>query len=277
MTEVGRPAGRLRLGNIIYSNCFPVHARLLDRPAPGDPRIVEGIPSLLNGMLANGEIDVAPCSSIEFARHAAGYRVLPDLVIGSRGAVRSILFLADREPASLGGQRVAIPTASATSVVLLKILLKIRWGVTPETFWFDQATENPFERGASAALFIGDVALRPGLFPALPHRFDLGAEWFEQTGLPFAFAVWQAGSADTPALRDLHHLLIESRAYAREHRAALAVRHSARFGLPAPLLDEYWATLSYDLDPQMLEGLQTFYENAAAIGEIAAAPEIRWV
>ena len=102
-------------------------------------------------MLASGEIDVAPCSSIEFARHADGYRVLPDLVIGSRGPVRSILFLSDRDPASLAGERVAIPTASATSVVLLKILLKIRWGVTPETFWFDQATEDPFARGASAA------------------------------------------------------------------------------------------------------------------------------
>lgn len=277
MTEAGRPSARLQLGNIIYSNCFPVHARLLDRPSPGDPVLVEGIPSRLNGMLDRGEIEVAPCSSIEYARHADRYRILPDLVIGSRGPVQSILFLSDLPPTELNGARVAIPTASATSVVLLKILLRIRWGVTPETFWFDQAREDPFERGARAALFIGDVALRPGLFPDLPHRFDLGREWFDETGLPFAFAVWQANSRDTEALRDLHALLVDSRAYGLEHRAALAVRHSERYGLPAEILDPYWGTLSFELDAAMEEGLRTFYRHAAAIGELPEAPELAWV
>jgi chorismate dehydratase len=277
MKEVAERSGSLRLGNIIYSNCFPVHARLLDRPAAGDPTLVEGIPSRLNGMLARGEIDVAPCSSIEYARHADRYRILPELVIGSRGPVQSILLLSDRAPAELAKLRVAIPTASATSVVLLKILLKIRWGVEPETFWFDQAREDPFARGASAALFIGDVALHPGLYPALPFRFDLGQEWFSETGLPFAFAVWQAGSGSTAALRDLQRVLVESRTYGYEKRAALAARHAERFGLPAQLLDEYWATLTYDLDPAMEEGLLTFYRLAAQLGEIPAAPALSWV
>jgi chorismate dehydratase len=253
MTEAGRPGETLRLGNIIYSNCFPVHARLLDRPEPGDPELVDGIPSRLNGMLERAEIDVAPCSSIEYARHADRYRVLPDLVIGSRGPVQSILFLSDRSPTELAGRRVAIPTASATSVVLLKILLHIRWGVRPETFWFDQAREDPFARGASAALFIGDVALRPGLFP-----------------------VWQVAAGTPAALRELHRTLVDSRAYGREHRAALAVRHAERFGLPARLLDDYWATLTFELDPPMVEGLRTFYRLAAELGEIPRAPEIRW-
>jgi chorismate dehydratase len=276
MTEAGSSAGTLRLGNIIYSNCFPVHARLLDRPEPGDPELVDGIPSRLNGMLERAEIDVAPCSSIEYARHADRYRILPDLVIGSRGPVQSILFVSDRPPTELAGRRVAIPTASATSVVLLKILLQIRWGVRPETFWFDQAREDPFARGASAALFIGDVALQPGLFPALPLRFDLGREWFDETGLPFAFAVWQAASGTSAALRDLRRILVASRAYGQEHRAALAVRHAERFGLPARLLDDYWATLTFELDPPMVEGLRTFYRFAAEIGEIPRAPELAW-
>ena len=107
-------AGTLRLGHIVYSNCFPVHARLVDRPRAGDPSIVEGIPSHLNGLLERGEIDVAPCSSIEFARNADRYRLLPDLVIGSRGPVRSIQFLSSLPPEELDGLRVGIPTASAT-------------------------------------------------------------------------------------------------------------------------------------------------------------------
>lgn len=267
----------LRLGHILYSNCFPVHARLLDRPGEGDPRLVEGVPSLLNALLERGEIDVAPSSSIEYARHADRYRILPDLVIGSRGPVRSILLLSDRPAEELRGRLVALPTASATSVVLLKILLRQRWGAAPGFTWFDQAREDPFALGASAALFIGDVALRADLHPHLPVRLDLGAEWWDETGLPFAFAVWQAAGGSPAALRRLHATLVESRAYGARHRVELAARHAARFGLPAALLADYWGGLAYELDDAMREGLRTFYRLAAGIGEIPAAPEPRWI
>ncbi|HEX8393177.1 MAG TPA: menaquinone biosynthesis protein [Longimicrobium sp.] len=267
----------LRLGHITYSNCFPVHAGLIDRGPPAGVRITEGVPSYLNGLLDRGEIDVAPCSSIEFARHAAGYRVLPDLVIGSRGPVRSIQFLSRRAPGELDGCTVAMPTASATSVVLLKVLLRRRWGVRPEFVWFDQAKEDPFAAGAEGALFIGDVALRPELYPEVPHRFDLGAEWMAHTGLPFAFAVWQAGGGTDAQLRSLHAALLESRAYGLEHRAELARRYADHFGFSAEFLDGYWADLSYDLDEPMLAGLMKFYELAAQIGEINSVPEIRFV
>ncbi len=269
--------GRVRLGHIVYSNCFPVHAGIIDRGAPDWMEVEEGVPSRLNGLLDRGEIDVAPCSSIEYARHADRYRVLPDLVIGSRGPVRSILFLADRHPSELDGKTVALPTASATSVVLLKVLLRVRWGVSPRFFWFDQATEDPFARGAEGALFIGDVALRPDLYPRLPFRFDLGAEWWAHTGLPFAFAVWQAGSGADEDLRRLHTALLESRAYGYEHRTELARRYAHHFGFDADMLDDYWRGLSFELDPAMVEGLRTYYRLAAEVGELPAAPEIRWV
>lgn len=271
--------GPVRLGNIVYSNCFPVHAGLIDRGAPDWLRMEDGVPSHLNALLDRGEIDVAPSSSIEYARHTDRYRILPDLVIGSRGPVRSILLLTDRSPTELGAGTVAMPTASATSVVLLRILLRVRWGVAPRFFWFDQAREDPFERGADAALFIGDVALRPDLHPERPVRLDLGEEWWSETGLPFAFAVWQAGSGadSTPALRRLHAELLESRRYGTGCRAALARRYADHFGFPAEMLDDYWRGLWYELDAPMVEGLRTYYRLAAEIGEIPRAPELRWV
>ena len=275
MSEV--PGDGLRLGHITYSNCFPVHARVIDCGAPEGVEVVEGVPSYLNGLLERGEIDVAPSSSIEYARHPERYRILPDLVIGSRGPVRSILFLSRRPPSELGGAAtVAMPTASATSVVLLKILLERRWGVRPRTAWFDQAREDPFAGGADAALFIGDVALRGGLHPGMPFRHDLGAEWWDHTGLPFAFAVWQAASGSEAALARLHRALVDSRAYGVANRAALAAKYAAHFGFTPDFLDAYWAGLSFDLDRAMLDGLQLYYRMAAEIGEIPSAPELRW-
>lgn len=267
----------LRLGHITFSNCFPAHARLIDRPRAGDPEIIQGIPSHLNALLDRGEIDVAPCSSIEFARHADRFRILPDLVIGSRGPVHSIQFLSTRAPAELGGRTVALPTASATSVVLLKILLRERWQAEPRWLWFDQAHEDPFARGAHAALFIGDVALRPTLYPELPVRLDLGEEWWRHAGLPFAFAVWQTGSGRDAELRELHTLLRESRDFGTRNATELAARYAGVFRLPAPFLERYWRSLDFDLDVEMTRGLEEFYRCAAAIGEIGEAPALRWL
>lgn len=267
---------RLRLGHITYSNCFPVHAGLLERDRPPWLEIVEGIPSRLNALLEAGEIDVAPCSSIEFARHSERYRILPDLVIGARGAVRSILLLSDRPPEELDGRRVGLPTASATSIVLLKLLLRLRWGARASFFWFDQAREDPFASGADAALFIGDVALRPDLHPRRRLRLDLGAEWMEHTGLPFAFAVWQVGGGSPQSIRRLHAALLESRRYGLENRSELATRHGERFGIRPERLDGYWADLAYTLDDRMIRGLAHFYALAAEIGELSRAPTLRW-
>lgn len=275
-TAAGRDAHALRLGNIVYSNCFPVHAGLIDRRRSGDPELVDGLPSQLNSLLRKGEIDLAPSSSIEYARNADRYAILPDLVIGAYGPVRSILFISDRDPRTLEAQRVALPTASATSVVLLKILLRSRWGVRPEFEWFDQEAEDPFQRGAAAALFIGDVALRPGLHADRKVRFDLGSEWWDETGLPFAFAVWQARDPDDPRLPAAHQRLLESRDCGRRERARLARDYADHFGMGAVELERYWNTLTYELDDRVIEGLRTYYRLAREIGEVEQAPQLRW-
>lgn len=275
-TAASRSANALRLGNIIYSNCFPVHAGLIDRRRGGDPELVDGLPSRLNSLLREGEIDLAPSSSIEYARNADRYAILPDLVIGAYGPVRSILFISDRDPRDLAGQRVALPTASATSVVLLKILLRTRWGVRAEFEWFDQEAENPFARGASAALFIGDVALRPGLHADRKVRFDLGSEWWDETGLPFAFAVWQAHDPGDPRLFAAHQRLLESREFGKRERARLARDYADYFGMAAGELERYWNTLTYDLDDRVIEGLRRYYRLAKEIGEVEREPELKW-
>ncbi len=269
----------LRLGHIEFSNCFPVHAALLDRGAPPGIQIVEGIPSRLNTLLAGGDIDVAPSSSIEYPRHATAYRLFPDLVIGSNGPVQSILLESDRALDELHGAEVALPSASATSVVLLRALLERGHGVTPRYRWFDQAAEpDPIAGGAAAALRIGDVALR-ARFPAGRRVVDLGAAWTEWTGLPFAFALWQTSaraSADAE-LSALHEALLESRAWFAAHDAELASRWAARFRIEAPTLLAYWRSLTYTLDAAMRAGLHRFYELAAELGEAPAAPPLRWI
>ncbi len=269
----------LRLGHISYSNCIPVHALLLDREVPPWIELRSGIPAELNRELAAGLVDVAPSSSIEFARHADRYRLLPDLGIGSTGAVESILFEVDQPLETLDGAEVALPTASATSVVLLRLLLERRYGVMPRYRWFDQAAgEDPLREGAAAALWIGDIALRRGLAGA-GGFLDLGAEWTAWTGLPFVYAVWQvtAGPEKDEELRALHRLLLESRVYFEENLDELAARFAPRHHLDADRLASYWRTLNFTLGPEMQQGLLHFYRLAAELGEAPADVELRWL
>lgn len=270
---------KLRLGHISFSNCIPVHALLLDRGAPDWIELRSGIPSELNHELATGGVDLAPSSSIEYARHADRYRLLPDLAIAARGVVESILLETDLPLDGLDGAEVALPTASATSVVLLRALLERRYGVRPRYRWFDQRSgENPLREGAAAALWIGDAALRRGI-AAESGFIDLGEEWAAWTGLPFVYAVWQisAGAEKDEALRALHGLLLESRDYFEEQIDRLAEKYAPSHGLTPERLARYWRTLDFTLGAELQEGLLHFYRLANELGEAPLVEELRWL
>jgi chorismate dehydratase len=272
----------IKLGHIEYSNCFPVHALFLSDDAPHDIKVVTGTPAELNQALERGQIDVAPSSSIEYARHLDQYRLLPDFVIGSDGPVGSILFDSDRPIEQLHDCDVAVPTASATSVVLLKILLQLRYNIKPRYRWFSQeefADAAPAD--TNAALFIGDVALKRR-FSGERHVYDLGAQWKDWTGLPFVFAAWQtsAGPERDTELQNLLATLHRSRRYFLDNAESLARAHAGGFGIDAPRLLEYWQSLRYNFDEPMRRGLLRYYELAAAIGESpvqSAGPLLKFV
>jgi len=162
-------------------------------------RVVAAVPTELNRRLLAGEIDVAPISSIEYARNADRLRLLPRLCVGSEGAVDSIQ-LVSRKPLEQV-RSVAITPESATSVVLTKVLL-------PE------AEHVRLGEEADAKLLIGDAALKSAFEDPTPH-YDLGRLWLERTGLPMVFAVWACPEPVADGLADLEDALVSSVRQAR--------------------------------------------------------------
>jgi len=130
----------IRLGRIGYVNMAPVFYRL-----DADVEELVGVPTDLNRALLSGECDLAPISSIEYARNAGRLRILPRLCVGSEGAVDSIQ-LVSRVPLE-HVRSIAVTPESATSIVLTKVLL-------PE------ADHVPLGEEAEATLLIGDAALK---------------------------------------------------------------------------------------------------------------------
>jgi chorismate dehydratase len=246
----------IRLGRISYVNMAPVFYRL-------DAEVVEvqGVPTDLNRRLVAGEIDLAPISSIEYARNAATLRILPRLCVSSEGAVDSIQ-LVSRVPLERV-RTVAVTPESATSVVLTKVLLP-------------DADHVPLGEEADAKLLIGDAALKSAFEDPTPH-FDLGRLWLERTGLPMVFAVWAAPDPPVPGTAELEDALVESVRIARAEPEQLAYEASERYGYPAGFLARYFEKLRYRFGPRERAGLYTFLEMAHEVGELDRIPELRFV
>ena len=246
----------IRLGRISYVNMAPVFYRL-----EAEIEEVTGVPTELNRMLLDGELDIAPISSIEYARNASHLRILPRVCVSSEGAVESIQ-LVTRIP--FGQVRsVAVTPESATAVVLVRVLIP-------------KAEIVPLGRDADATLLIGDAALRSAFEDPTPH-FDLGRVWLERTGLPMVFAVWAAPEPVADGLLELEHALVASVRLARSEPERLAMQASAAYGYPAGFLARYFEKLRYSFGPRERAGLYTFLEMARDVGELERVPEMRFV
>jgi chorismate dehydratase len=245
----------IRLGRISYVNMAPVFYRL-----GAEVEEVSGVPTDLNGKLLAGELDLAPISSIEYARHADRLRILPRLCVSSEGAVDSIQ-LVSRVPLE-HVRRIAITPESATSVVLTKVLL-------PE------AGHVPADEDAEAKLLIGDAALKSAFEDPTPH-FDLGRLWLERTGLPMVFAVWAAPEPVAAGLAELEDALVASVRRARAEPERLAYEAAERYGYPAGFLARYFEKLRYSFGPRERAGLVSFLELAREAGELDRVPELRF-
>jgi chorismate dehydratase len=246
----------IKLGRIGYVNMAPVFFRL-------DAHVDEvvGVPTALNAQLVAGELDVAPISSIEYARHAHSLRLLPRLCVSSDGAVESIQLVSKTPFERI--RTVAVTPESATSVVLTRVLLP-------------DAEQVPLGEDAEAKLLIGDAALRSAFEDPTPH-YDLGRLWQERTGLPMVFAVWAAPEPTHPGLPELEHALVASLRAARANPEDLAHESSERYGYPAGFLARYFEKLRYRFGPRERAGLYTFLELVRDAGELDEVPELRFV
>ena len=246
----------IRLGRISYVNMAPVFYRV-----DAEVEEIQGVPTELNRKLLAGELDAAPISSIEYARHADRLRLKPRLCVASEGAVDSIQ-LVSRLPLEQV-RTVAVTSESATSVVLTKVLLP-------------DAAHVPLGEEADAKMLIGDAALKSAFEDPTPHH-DLGRLWLERTGLPMVFAVWACPEPLADGLTELEDALVASLRRARSEPEQLAFEAAERYGYPAGFLARYFEKLRYRFGPRERAGLFTFLELARDVGELAEVPEIRFV
>lgn len=268
----------LRIGQIGYANVTPIFTALTRNFPTASYKIVRGVPSYLNVLLAKGDIDLCPSSSIAYAKSPEQYYLLPDLSISSIGPVKSVLLFSRVPLNELEGCTVGLTTDSDTSVNLLRIVLARSHGLSNRF----ERTSLPLAQALEtfpATLLIGDAALRGSMDERAGHVYDLGEEWFRFTGLPFVFALWivrrEAVEGKYGEVAALLSQLREAKRIAYDSYEAIAATCEEERWMGRERLVDYWRCISYDLTPFHLQGVKEFFRHAAEMGILPREPAIR--
>jgi chorismate dehydratase len=235
------------------------------------------LPSACACALAEGTADIGIIPAAAYTQ-IPGLRVLPDVAIASRRAVRSILLVSKLPVEQV--RRIALDTSSMTSVALTKLIFE-KWLGGGRTFTPMAPDVDRMLATHDAGLVIGDPALK--IDRSRYHTLDLAEEWIRYTGKPFVFAFWAVrGKALTeadPSL-DLTTIFSESRDHGLEPASLdqIAREWAPRLDIGEADVRSYLTeNIHYQLDSGCLEGLQLFYRYAAEIGVLPSTPDLHFV
>ncbi len=280
---------KLRISIVEYLNTAPLVWGFAEGPLVGKYNLSFAMPSQCAEALRQGHVDVAIIPSIEYQR-IEDLVAIPDIAIAAKGEVRSILVVAKR-PIEMA-KSIALDTSSRSSAALVRLLAQEYWKIKPE---YIDAAPDPSEmlKRADAALVIGDPALRMALkMDALSGKvpsneqccqgdpdempvpgfetifvYDIAHQWREMTGKPCVLAIW-AGRRQimTPeVVADFQ----ASKRYGMERIRDIAEAAAIKLDLPPRALERYLTeNIHFELDSEYLEGLQLYFEKAAAAGLI---------
>ena len=231
------------------------------------------IPSRCAQMLAEGSADIGIIPVAAYTT-IPGLRILSDVAIASKNAVRSILLVSKRPLEQI--RTVALDTSSRTSAALVQLLFAEHWKQRVEFTQADPRLESMLEHH-DAALLIGDPALlvdRSGYL-----TWDLAEEWRSLTGKPFVFAFWaiRNGVCSDEELAVTAEIFGASRDEGIRNTALIAEEWSLKLPLPRGTISDYLVhNIHYRLDAENIAGMKLFFQLAAAHGVLPPAPELRF-
>lgn len=272
----------IRFGRISYLNVLPIYYALENKIITGpDMTFVPGPPAALNRLMDQGELDIASTSSIEYARHAEKYFLVPDMAIGSCGPVQSVLLLSRYPAEELDGRTILVSSQTHTSAALLKVLLADLWKSDPAMQTGDATATLESGKLPDAILCIGDEALNLRYHPDYPVRIDLGEAWRELTGLPFIFGVWVASRESFDRDRDEItagcRTLVSGKNWGVQNIKSLCALASESSCLSAEEMCSYFDGLVYDLGENQKKGMRQFYDRLHAHNMIDRVPKLEFV
>ena len=226
--------------------------------------VVRMVPSGLSRAARRGEIDVGAVPIVTCFELEDQFEPLRDFGIACKDKSRSVLLFSKRPIEELDGARVGITGESSTSVRLLKVLFKERYGVKPADYVSTQDTQS------DAVLLIGDAALnnRHGL-PSYDKVYDLSELWNEWTGLPFVFARWIVRRDLNPEAKDLMGGLLEQSLELGLQRIGQIAEKRGDLSMTVDEVAEYLHGFNYVFGSKEKEAIELFRKYLGQLDDAA--------
>jgi chorismate dehydratase len=170
----------VRVARIPYLHCDPFYFDMTRRGL----ELCELAPSVVAAAAEQGEIDAGPVPLVDYFRLEDRFQLVGGFGVASLKRAGSVLLFSAKPIADLHGSRIGVTAEAATALRLLQVLLRLKYGVRGEVYESLDASPDAF-------LLIGNEGLRRRLgVRGFPYTYDLGAEWYAWTGLPFVFSRW---------------------------------------------------------------------------------------
>ncbi|MCQ2959134.1 MAG: menaquinone biosynthesis protein [Bacteroidales bacterium] len=177
---------KTRVSIINYSNTIPFTYGLLNSKALQSLAVFSyGYPSQVAGMLCDNKVDLSIISvgAIPLIPNA---QIISKYCISATKRVDSVLLCSNVPLDKI--ERITLDYQSKTSNILVQILAKYVWNISPK---FEMGNEGyEFLGDSSAKVIIGDRALNNAA--KFEYVYDLASEWYNAFKLPFVFAAWVA-------------------------------------------------------------------------------------
>ncbi|WP_051556465.1 menaquinone biosynthesis protein [Alkalihalobacterium bogoriense] len=258
----------LVVGEISYTNILPLYY-YLDRNKLSKIGLsfVPKIPAKLNKDMSEGTVDLGGISSFAYGEHASEYTLLPNLSVSSYRDVGSIFLFSKYPLEQLEGKRVALTSSSATSINLLRIIIKRFVQIDVQ---YEVVTPN-FQHMMSSydgCLLIGDDAITTSWAVGKEYyRYDLGELWYKYTGYPMTFAVLavrnEVVKSKSEILEELYEQFLFSKRKSQEDSFLPMIADIRKtIGGTTEYWSHYFQGLSYDFDEKQKEGLLYYYKLA---------------
>ncbi|WP_088833424.1 menaquinone biosynthetic enzyme MqnA/MqnD family protein [Paenibacillus tyrfis] len=259
----------VRIGRIDFTNVWPLFYYFPFCSFGSDLEVTQQVPSGLNRAMAEGRIDIGAISSFAYGENFDEYLVFPDMSVSAFGQVNSILLFHRKPLEELGDAKIALPTTSATSINLLKIILTKFYGLQPE-YEYAAPELEPMMKSADAALLIGDHAIRASWEKNGYFVTDLATEWTRLTGQWMTFAVCTIRKQTVEQYPELvsriYEAFLESKRKSLADPAALVRDAQKLIGGTEAYWQRYFSELCYEFGPKQWAGLSLYYQYAAELG-----------
>jgi len=253
--------GEQVVGKIPYLNSVPFYERMEKRQF----KILPVTPRRMGVLAEKGQIEAGLFSLADYLKQKASFDILP-YCIATRDHVKSVMLFSNHGWKDLDEKTIGITDDTATSVQLLNILLKKKYGVQTSLQRMHSGVNDYHQY--DAVLLIGDDALRANKFglPAFELSYDLATEWYDWQKLPFVFAVW-AGKKSFPDSRkdELNEIIQRSLESSEDVLEIVGEIHGKRIGLTRDEAGDYLRCFTYKLGERELKAIEIFQSLLAEV------------